>query len=136
MLSRLQVKALILAARIATHTSLNITDQFLYARINDRHPLLVSMGTNDISSDCPRLNEFVMQYHEQYGRLNVMVRLRPREKDSPSRRDSLNAFVPPPIHPLASTRLMTLLPTTTARGSTLVLLYGKRYLTDITKRAS
>ena len=89
-----QVKDLATRARIAAHATLNITNQLLYAQMHGCRPLLVSMGVNGISSNWSRQSEFVRRYDEQYGRLDIVIRLRPTEKKSEYRKGSLDMLCP------------------------------------------
>lgn len=93
-LSHKQVNYLVYSSRIAAQATLNITNQMIYGRMHGLRPLLVSMGANGISSNWPRLTELVIQHHEQYGRLDIVLRLRQSEKSSELRKESLDTLCP------------------------------------------
>jgi hypothetical protein len=78
------------AAR-ATH---NITNQILRANMDGRRPLLIFMGTNAFSANWERTMEFICNFHEQYGTLNVALRVPESHKRSEHLQDSLDVLCP------------------------------------------
>jgi hypothetical protein len=87
-------KSLLNHCRIAARATHNITNQLLFAKINGLIPILVSMGTNGISSNWLRLSHFVCTFHMQYGHLDVVFSLRQSDTDADHRKDLSKRVAP------------------------------------------
>jgi hypothetical protein len=57
-------------------------------------PVLVSMGTNAISSNWLRLSHFVCTYHRQYGTLDVVLSLTKSDTDADHRKGLFGLVAP------------------------------------------
>lgn len=71
-----------------------ITNQLLHSTMEGKRPILVSMGTNSISSKWERTYEFVQLYHTQYGELIIVIRMTAAEMNNPKRAASLRVLCP------------------------------------------
>lgn len=71
-----------------------MTNQLLRSTIEGKRPILVSMGTNSISSNWERTYEFVQRYHTQYAELIIIVRVIAAEMNDLDRTASLRVLCP------------------------------------------
>jgi len=78
----------------AARTTLNITNQLLNAKMHGQRPLLVSMGTNALSSNWGRFAAWIIRYHDQYGVLDILVRITSDELETPGRKEDLISLCP------------------------------------------
>jgi hypothetical protein len=85
---------LMVQGRTAARATLNITNLLLAAKSQGRRPVLVSIGTSGISSNWQRLSEFIRQFHDQYGHLDVVIRVSADEMSVSARADDLLALCP------------------------------------------
>lgn len=78
----------------AARATFTITNQLLHSTVERKRPILVSMGTNGISSNWERTYEFVKRYRKQYGELIMVVRVTAAEMNDPNRTACLRVLCP------------------------------------------